>query len=106
MTLGKRLGTLVAAGALALGTILAVASPAYAAPTCSYRAIEDGYYFTCSNSARGGVWIQITCSNSITGSNHTVRYEHRPASYPWSLGHSLICGGRWDIANAPRWGAL
>ncbi|EEP71671.1 hypothetical protein MCAG_01998 [Micromonospora sp. ATCC 39149] len=106
MTLSQRLGTLVAAGTLALGSIVAVASPAYAAPSCSYSGINDGYYFSCSNNTSGGVWISITCTNVFTGGSHNVRYEHRPAGYPWSFGKSLICGSSLDIAGNPRWGAL
>ena len=112
MTVRKRVAALAATAVVALGSVFAVASPAYAAPTCSYRTIGDtdagmggGYYFSCYNSTRGGVWLQITCSSSITGRNRNIRYEHRPVSYPWSLGHALYCSNL-EFRGNPRWGVL
>jgi len=106
MALRKRLGALVAAGALALGSTLAVASPAYAAPSCTYRSIDDGYYFSCYDSVRSGAWVSITCTNIFLGTNFNIRREFRSVGYPWSWGVGLTCGSVLEIANNPRWGAL
>ena len=113
MTLRKRVAALAATVVVGLGSVFVVASPAYAAPTCTTSKVSgtwygtaNGYYFNCYNSTSGGVWLEITCMHFLNPEiQQTLRYEHRPVGWPWSLGHTLRCSNR-EFASTPRWGGL
>ncbi|GIF47484.1 hypothetical protein DFJ67_6962 [Asanoa ferruginea] len=107
MTIRKRIAALTMTAVVALGSVFVVASPASAAPpTCTSSPVNDNaYFFSCYNSTVGGVWLQITCANFVTNRNRTVRYEHRPIGWPWSLGKTLYCSNL-EYADSPHWGAL
>ncbi len=112
MKLKKRAAALAATAALTLGSVVAIASPAYAAPTCTstyvggnWAGLGGGYRFSCYNSTNGGVWLSIGCANTFTSRNRYIRYEHRPIGYPWSLGHTMYCSG-FESPGLPSYGPL